>query len=74
MPAVKERVSGHWLLSEGAAFTHVGSRRWPSGTAGPGYGRCSCGAMSDWLDTGAARKRWHREHKAEVLYGQGGTP
>jgi hypothetical protein len=29
-------------------------------------GVCECGAKSDLLSSGAARKRWHRDHKNEV--------
>jgi hypothetical protein len=31
-----------------------------------GRGECSCGERSPVLESNAARKRWHREHKAEV--------
>lgn len=35
---------------------------------GPGKGRCSCGVTSEWeLPTTAARQRWHRIHKGDVL-------
>jgi hypothetical protein len=64
------RVAGHSLEREGAAYV-VDDRgrvvRQAMNTVG-GYGRalCSCGQMSDMLGSGAARKAWHREHKAEV--------
>lgn len=55
------RVAGHGLLREG----------WPYGDDGiemffkddTGRGKCKCGAMSEPVETIAARRRWHREHK-----------
>ena len=66
------RVKGHTLRSEGAAYSRTadGERhtraRWNS-ASGVGYGLCSCGATSDILDSAGLRKRWHRNHKAEVV-------
>lgn len=37
---------------------------------GDGHAVCQCGAMSPHLTTGAARKRWHRRHKARLVLGQ----
>lgn len=59
-------ISGHALQCEGAAFDPDGRRlRWAS-VAGKGHGRCECGAMNADLDSAAARRRWHRDHKVEV--------
>jgi hypothetical protein len=35
-----------------------------------GHALCECGVLSDHLATGAARRRWHRRHKARALLGQ----
>lgn len=76
------RLAGHSLLREGRAYHidgcfecargrtdhvyggHVTAVEYGSMTQG--HGRCSCGDASPCLDSGAARKRWHAEHKAEV--------
>jgi hypothetical protein len=55
------RVKGHSLLHEG--------RYWDGLTfvaGGMAPGRCSCGQASEGLPSAAARKRWHREHKAKI--------
>lgn len=57
---------GHGLLAEGAGFREDGVRLRPYTVGGPGRARCACGAMSDELPSAAARKRWHRVHKALV--------
>lgn len=69
------RVSGHELRYEGAAF-EPGldldlDRRYPfrvhwNSVRGRGFGLCSCGAQSPVVDSGYARKAWHRAHKAEM--------
>jgi hypothetical protein len=71
------RVVGHGLQDEGAAYSSMHctegpckklptvKRLTPSGTSGHGHGLCECGALSPHLETGNARERWHREHKAE---------
>ena len=74
------RVPGHALDSEGAPFSSPGCRNgscvgiprvmklnqyWGS-VGGDGHGKCSCGAESDHLASGAARRAWHREHKRQV--------
>lgn len=61
------RVTGHALVSEGAPHDINGCRLGWQGTFGRGRAKCSCGALSDVLPSGYQRKRWHREHKAEVL-------
>lgn len=67
------RVKGHTLAFEGAphAVNESGQVRrvwthWTGGVGGFGRGYCSCGALSDLLDSAAKRRQWHREHKAEV--------
>jgi hypothetical protein len=57
------RLAGHTLDSEGAAFDGRGRRVRDSRL---GYGVCSCGDMSELLTSNNARKRWHRDHKAEI--------
>lgn len=59
------RVAGHGLLHEGWPYTDSGIRqyrRWYSGR-----GKCECGAMSEPVESIAARKRWHREHKEAMI-------
>lgn len=65
------RVPGHTLVYEGAPHVWNGRRyeravRDGWGVGGEGKGLCSCGATSKVLTTGAARKRWHREHREAV--------
>jgi hypothetical protein len=61
-------VTGHGLQAEGAAFDTAGNRIAYNTVAGVGYGQCSCGERSDtMLDSGAARKQWHRDHKLAVV-------
>lgn len=66
-----ERVPGHTLRFEGAphVVTETGQveRVWNSwgGIGGYGRGLCSCGEMSDLLDSAHQRKAWHRKHKAD---------
>lgn len=61
-------VPGHALRHEGAAHAvnEDGQvvRVWEGR-----YGRalCSCGALSDLLYSGGERKRWHAQHKADVV-------
>lgn len=63
------RVSGHWLIQEG--WPHDSTGRQLRRDALQGRGKCSCGALSDWLPTTAARQRWHRYvHKLAVLEAQ----
>lgn len=64
------RLPGHELISEGAPFDAKGRPEFPSrsgyGTGGKGRGKCSCGALSDVLDSGTKRKAWHRGHKENI--------
>jgi hypothetical protein len=59
------RVVGHALRNEGAPHDMDGILRFYA-AGGEGHGWCQCGAMSGWLTTTAARKKWHRQHKREV--------
>jgi hypothetical protein len=61
------RLAGHALLHEGAAHDYVGLRI-VYGDRSTGRAKCECGAMSEVLPSGAARRRWHAEiHKPAVL-------
>jgi hypothetical protein len=62
------RLDGHSLWYEGAAHDDNGKLVWTGAirSSGPGRGKCECGALSEWLRSGNARKAWHREHKAQV--------
>lgn len=53
-------VRGHGLQGEGAAYEGM-SRVWI------GRGTCACGAQSPVLESDYARKRWHRQHKLDVI-------
>lgn len=74
-----ERVPGHTLVSEGAAFMcgaacchgRRGQSYYYGGVSRAGHGLCSCGALSPYVDSGAARKRWHRSHKDDVVQDRG---
>lgn len=59
------RVSGHYLIREG--FPHDSNGYELGWQAKQGRGKCSCGALSDWYDTTAARQRWHSSHKADIV-------
>lgn len=65
VPAPVPRISGHGLVSEGAAHEdrdgHASQVRKYAG-----FAVCQCGARSPVLPSGAQRKQWHREHKIEV--------
>lgn len=69
------RLAGHELLSEGSPFVKEGRHSHLAhshyGTGGTGRGKCSCGALSEVLDSGTKRKAWHRGHKDEVRAGGG---
>lgn len=66
------RVKGHALRNEGAPFVvsetgdvvrvHLGY----GGVGGFGRGVCTCGEMSDLLDSAGQRRRWHKAHKMAV--------
>lgn len=64
------QIPGHGLQAKGKPFIG-GPGHWRRPGWGIGYGLCSCGEASpEQLDSDAARKRWHRQHKADVLAAQ----
>lgn len=66
------RITGHGLIREGAAHDDNGdldTRTWVVNTSGAGRGKCQCGALSEVLPSGNARRAWHKVHKAEVQTG-----
>ncbi|MGC5012555.1 hypothetical protein ACLQ2R_17465 [Streptosporangium sp. DT93] len=64
------RLPGHTLSSEGAAFAWTtNGGRYVRTTGRRGVALCSCGETSSTLDSNSARKRWHREHKDELRRG-----
>lgn len=57
----------HTLVHAGTPHDEVGYELTdPKVTKGTGRAKCSCGWLSEELDTAAARKSAHAEHKAEV--------
>lgn len=56
-------VSGHTLPREGQLRVAAGVR----GRNGGGFTKCSCGEESPVLNSTAARQRWHRQHKLDVI-------
>lgn len=69
----------HGLRNEGAAYTSKTCTEGPcktsdgqrianpwGGVSGAGHGRCACGAESPHVRSGADRRRWHAQHKAEI--------
>jgi hypothetical protein len=60
-----------WCPADAQPGTRAGSRS-SGGVSGEGHGRCSCGEQSEHLLSGAARRRWHYDHKA--AHRTGGTP
>lgn len=74
------RVPGHGLLHEGGPFLLPGCCA-SADVETParnhydriGHGVCRCGEQSPCLDSGAERKRWHREHRAAVLAAREGA-
>ena len=61
----KTLVKGHTLYREGWAHDQDGVPFY-AGNLCSGFGKCSCGALSPWLETRNARKQWHAQHKAEL--------
>lgn len=57
------RAAGHTLAFKGAPHTETGLKVWRPFGGIAGSARCSCGALSTVLVTGAARKNWHKIHK-----------
>lgn len=68
------RIKGHALVSEGAAFNDKGLRITYATAAGnEGRALCECGALSEVLPSGYARRRWHTAvHKPAVRRAQRG--
>lgn len=77
------RLAGHSLLREGRAYYIDGCGECAKGRPDHaygghvsdgfgllprGHGRCTCGDASPCLDSGAARKRWHAQHKEQVIH------
>jgi hypothetical protein len=65
------RVRGHTLVGEGSRHDEYGGRIsiWDSVYPDDktGCGLCSCGEVSELLDSKNARMRWHRDHKLDLL-------
>jgi hypothetical protein len=65
------RLAGHGLVAEGAAFASVGVRSyWGSD---PGMALCECGTYSPRIKNRAQRKQWHRDHKDDIRAGGDGV-
>ena len=61
------QIRGHGLKAEGKPYADNGEGGWMHlYQQHVGRGLCSCGATSEVLESDAARKRWHKDHKAEV--------
>lgn len=73
------RLAEHGLLDEGRAYVipecHDCRQSWGyrgtflawGRTRKRGHGLCQCAAVSEHADNDAARKAWHRQHKAETM-------
>lgn len=62
-------MSSHNLKFNGAPYTQAGELVHPddtSITAGKGAALCTCGTLSEELPNGAARRRWHKDHKEQA--------
>lgn len=78
-------LAGHALQARGEAFLATDCERGRCATnlrgtvhqengadgsvSGAGHGLCECEALSPHVDTGVARRMWHREHKARIHLG-----
>lgn len=66
--------TGHGLMHEGAPHDAAGrlrpSQGWYVRSSGRGRAKCRCGALSEVLESGAARKRWHVQHKQDIITSQ----
>jgi hypothetical protein len=62
-------VPGHGLVSEGLPHDDEGYPLIRNGFSHGGTGRakCSCGTLSEILDSANKRKQWHRDHKNQIL-------
>lgn len=56
-------VKGHTLVDEGVGHDAFGRRQ---SLDVCDRGKCSCGELSGPLPSMRARRRWHRQHKAEI--------
>lgn len=65
---MSNRMKGHALAAEGAPHDLSGRRLSTiyGGVSGVGAALCSCGALSDVLDSANVRKAWHRKHKEQL--------
>lgn len=70
MPKNTNRLAGHGLVAEGAAFAYVGVRSYWGNV--PGMALCSCGRYSPRIKNRAQRKAWHRDHKNDIRAGGDG--
>lgn len=61
------QIPGHGLQAEGRAYGDNGNGGWTRIMVGDGVGLCSCGDTSEVLPSDAARKRWHKDHKADAV-------
>jgi hypothetical protein len=59
-------VKGHALIREGWPHDSFGQAYYNTAVS-QGKAKCSCGTLSGYLPSTAARQRWHRVHKLEVL-------
>jgi hypothetical protein len=57
------RLAGHALRNEGRIYAGP-IAGYVAGIVGPAI--CSCGAKSETFAQAADRKRWHRQHKADI--------
>jgi len=66
---VSDRVRGHGLYDLGAPVDITGTPTNVPGSGAGGKGRalCACGAMSPEVSSVLTRRKWHREHKEQVL-------
>jgi hypothetical protein len=68
-------IRGHGLINEGVGYSPsvppetLLRRYWYSAHDVNGVAVCRCGAVSPPLPSNAARKRWHKAHKADVAGG-----
>lgn len=70
-------VQGHTLADEGRPLGQIGCAACATPEAEAarprvGHAKCSCGALSEHLDSDAKRKAWHREHKEQVQAARNG--
>ena len=66
----RTNLRGHALRSSGKPYDLGGEEQDPwvrSHQTSHGVALCECGTASGWLESDAARKRWHRDvHKPEM--------